>query len=113
MSLPLERPTAAAACETLIERFDDVRQSAIVFLSNPKTDMQSTIRAPLSASGSLPLDRDMSMRSPSDWALLFLQLSSSVFLLQVHGLPKLLHFNQEMQVIEDPFGLGGLPSARN
>lgn len=60
-----------------------------------------------------PLDRGMSMRSPSDWALLFLQLSSSVFLLQVHGLPKLLHFNQEMQVIEDPFGLGGLPSARN
>lgn len=48
------------------------------------------------------------MRDPIDWALLFLRLSGSALLLQVHGLPKLLHFSQEVQVIEDPFGLGGV-----
>ncbi|MGX5218824.1 DoxX family protein [Pseudomonas segetis] len=47
------------------------------------------------------------MRNAVDWALLFLRVSVSLLLLQVHGLPKLLHFSQQAQVIEDPFGLGG------
>lgn len=48
------------------------------------------------------------MRNPVDWALLFLRVSGSLLLLQLHGWPKLLHFSQEAQVIEDPFGLGGV-----
>ncbi|HLA31287.1 MAG TPA: DoxX family membrane protein [Pseudomonas sp.] len=50
----------------------------------------------------------MSMRDPVDWALLFLRVSGSLLLLQLHGLPKLLHFSQEAQVIEDPLGIGGV-----
>ncbi|SDH57217.1 putative oxidoreductase [Pseudomonas benzenivorans] len=46
------------------------------------------------------------MRNPVDWALLFLRVSGSLLLLQVHGLPKVLHFSQELQRIEDPMGLG-------
>ncbi len=46
------------------------------------------------------------MAKPIDWALLFLRVSGSLLLLQIHGLPKLLHFRQELQVIDDPLGLG-------
>ena len=41
-----------------------------------------------------------------DWGLLFLRISSSLFLLWVHGLPKLLNYSAQLQVIEDPFHLG-------
>ena len=40
------------------------------------------------------------------FGLLFLRVSASLFLLGVHGLPKLLHFSAQLQVIEDPFHLG-------
>jgi putative oxidoreductase len=38
--------------------------------------------------------------------LLWLRVSAALFLLLVHGLPKLLHFNEQLQLIEDPFHLG-------
>lgn len=38
--------------------------------------------------------------------LLFLRLSGSSFLLVVHGLPKLLNWSAQLQLIEDPFHLG-------
>jgi putative oxidoreductase len=38
--------------------------------------------------------------------LLFLRVSGALFLLGVHGLPKLLNFSAELQRIEDPFHLG-------
>jgi putative oxidoreductase len=41
-----------------------------------------------------------------DWGLLFLRISSSLFLLWVHGLPKLLNYSAQLQVIEDPFHMG-------
>ncbi|MBP0942891.1 DoxX family protein [Pseudomonas sp. 20GA0068] len=41
------------------------------------------------------------------WGLLFMRVSVSLLLLQVHGLPKLMHWSVEVQRIEDPFGLGG------
>jgi putative oxidoreductase len=41
-----------------------------------------------------------------DLGLLFLRVSSSLFLLWVHGLPKLLNYSAQLQVIEDPFHLG-------
>lgn len=41
-----------------------------------------------------------------DIGLLFLRVSSGLFLLWVHGLPKLLNFNAQLQQIEDPFHLG-------
>lgn len=40
------------------------------------------------------------------WALLFMRVSAALMLLHVHGLPKLLHWQSELQRIEDPFGLG-------
>lgn len=46
------------------------------------------------------------MHHPVDWALLFLRSSGSLLLLQVHGMPKLLQFSEELQRIEDPLGLG-------
>lgn len=46
------------------------------------------------------------MYNAVDWALLFQRLAGSLLLLQVHGLPKLMHFNAQLQLIEDPFGLG-------
>ena len=46
------------------------------------------------------------MRDPVDWALLFLRVSGSLLLLQLHGMPKVLQFSQELQRIEDPLGLG-------
>jgi putative oxidoreductase len=41
-----------------------------------------------------------------DLGLLFLRVSGGLFLLWVHGLPKLLNYNAQLQVIEDPFHLG-------
>ncbi|UCJ14854.1 DoxX family protein [Pseudomonas sp. MM211] len=42
----------------------------------------------------------------SDWALLFLRVAGSLLLLAVHGLPKLLNIQTELDLIEDPLGLG-------
>lgn len=41
-----------------------------------------------------------------DIGLLFLRSSGGLFLLCVHGLPKLLDFNAQLASIEDPFHLG-------
>lgn len=41
-----------------------------------------------------------------DLGLLFLRVTGGLFLLWVHGLPKLLDFGAQLQVIEDPFHLG-------
>jgi putative oxidoreductase len=41
-----------------------------------------------------------------DLGLLFLRCSGAAFLLLVHGLPKLLDFQQQLSLIEDPFHLG-------
>ncbi|MBB3239002.1 putative oxidoreductase [Pseudomonas sp. Tn43] len=41
-----------------------------------------------------------------DFGLLFLRVSGGLFLLCVHGLPKLLDYSAELQRIEDPFHLG-------
>ncbi|HEN8801538.1 TPA: DoxX family protein, partial [Pseudomonas putida] len=38
--------------------------------------------------------------------LLFMRVMAAVLLLSIHGLPKLLHWSDELQRIEDPFGLG-------
>lgn len=43
-------------------------------------------------------------------ALLFMRVAAALLLLQVHGLPKLLHWQSELQHIEDPFGLGPAPT---
>jgi len=42
--------------------------------------------------------------------LFFLRLAGSLLLLHVHGLPKVLHFSEELTRIEDPFGLGAMMS---
>lgn len=41
-----------------------------------------------------------------DFGLLFLRVSGGLFLLWVHGLPKLLDYGEQLKVIEDPFHLG-------
>ncbi|MBK5530421.1 DoxX family protein [Pseudomonas sp. TH06] len=41
-----------------------------------------------------------------DVGLLFLRVSGGLFLLWVHGLPKLLDFTVQLALIEDPFHLG-------
>ena len=41
-----------------------------------------------------------------DFGLLFLRVSGGLFLLWVHGLPKMLDYSAELQRIEDPFHLG-------
>jgi putative oxidoreductase len=41
-----------------------------------------------------------------DLGLLFLRVSGALFLLWVHGLPKLLNYSEQLKVIEDPFHLG-------
>ncbi|WP_248750331.1 DoxX family protein [Pseudomonas sp. MWU15-20650] len=41
-----------------------------------------------------------------DVGLLFLRGSGGLFLLWVHGLPKLLHYREQLTLIEDPFHLG-------
>ncbi|MGN8343040.1 DoxX family protein [Pseudomonas sp. SMV71] len=49
-------------------------------------------------------------RPLQDLGLLFLRLSGALFLLWVHGLPKLLHYSVELTRIEDPFHLGAAPT---
>lgn len=49
-------------------------------------------------------------RPLQDLGLLFLRLSGGLFLLWVHGLPKLLHYSVELTRIEDPFHLGAAPT---
>ncbi|MBT2294698.1 DoxX family protein [Pseudomonas fluorescens] len=49
-------------------------------------------------------------RFQQDLGLLFLRLSGGLFLLWVHGLPKLLHYSVELTRIEDPFHLGATPT---
>ena len=39
-----------------------------------------------------------------DLGLFFLRITGSLLLLYVHGLPKVLHFSEELTRIEDPFG---------
>lgn len=52
--------------------------------------------------------------APDDTALhaglLFLRLTGSALLIAVHGLPKVLHYNQELTRIEDPFHMGATPT---
>ncbi|MFJ5298040.1 DoxX family protein [Pseudomonas sp. NPDC088368] len=43
-----------------------------------------------------------------DLGLLFLRGSGALFLLFVHGLPKLLDYKAQLTLIEDPFHLGGV-----
>ncbi|MCF4997438.1 DoxX family membrane protein [Pseudomonas syringae] len=45
-------------------------------------------------------------KQAQDLGLLFLRVSAGLFLLGVHGLPKLLDFTAQLQLIEDPFHLG-------
>jgi putative oxidoreductase len=47
-----------------------------------------------------------SVFTASDWGLLWLRVSGSALLLHVHGLPKLLHFQEQLSLIEDPWHLG-------
>ncbi len=41
-----------------------------------------------------------------DLGLFFLRIAGSLLLLYVHGLPKIMHFSEELTRIEDPFGFG-------
>ncbi len=43
-----------------------------------------------------------------DLGLLYLRLTGCVLLLCLHGLPKLLHFSEQLKQIEDPFGMGAV-----
>lgn len=45
-----------------------------------------------------------------DSGLLFLRISGGLLLLWVHGLPKLLHVQEQIQLIEDPLHLGAWPT---
>jgi len=45
-----------------------------------------------------------------DLGLLFLRLGGAGLLLSVHGLPKALHFRQQLGLIEDPLHLGAWPT---
>jgi putative oxidoreductase len=58
---------------------------------------------PLCESAMIASQRDERAR---DVGLLFLRVSAGLFLLWVHGLPKLLNYSIELQRIEDPFHLG-------
>ncbi|WP_277962688.1 DoxX family protein [Pseudomonas sp. RIT-To-2] len=51
-----------------------------------------------------PVER-MSAYAP-DLAMLWMRVCGAVLLIAVHGLPKLVHFDHELQVIEDPFEMG-------
>lgn len=42
--------------------------------------------------------------------LLFLRVAGSALLIAVHGLPKVLHYSQELTRIEDPFHMGAAPT---
>ncbi|AZF58054.1 DoxX family protein [Pseudomonas sp. R11-23-07] len=48
----------------------------------------------------------MNETKKQDVGLLFLRVSGALFLLWVHGLPKLLHYSEQLKLIEDPFRLG-------
>jgi putative oxidoreductase len=48
----------------------------------------------------------MNETKKQDIGLLFLRVSGALFLLWVHGLPKLLHYSEQLKLIEDPFHLG-------
>lgn len=45
-----------------------------------------------------------------DLGLLFLRLGGAGLLLAAHGLPKALHFRQQLGLIEDPLHLGAWPT---
>ena len=45
-----------------------------------------------------------------DLGILFLRLGGAGLLLAVHGLPKALHFRQQLGLIEDPLHLGAWPT---
>jgi putative oxidoreductase len=51
-------------------------------------------------------ERDGKMNWQIDAGLLFLRVAGAALLFAVHGLPKALHYTQELTRIEDPFGLG-------
>lgn len=51
------------------------------------------------------IDRSWSS-AHTDAGLLFLRLAGCALLLYVHGLPKIMHYSDELARIEDPFGLG-------
>ena len=42
----------------------------------------------------------------ADFGLLFLRLTAALLLFYVHGLPKLQHFDNELQHIDDPLNIG-------
>jgi putative oxidoreductase len=44
----------------------------------------------------------------ADVALCWLRITGCLMLMSVHGIPKLLHFDHELGLIEDPFGMGSL-----
>lgn len=46
------------------------------------------------------------LRASPAFALLVMRVGAGLMLLLVHGLPKLLHWQSELQHIEDPLGLG-------
>lgn len=46
------------------------------------------------------------LRPSTAWALLFMRLTAGLLLILVHGLPKVLHWQTELTLIEDPLGLG-------
>ena len=48
----------------------------------------------------------MNQAKLQDLGLLFLRTSGALFLLWVHGLPKLLNYSEQLRLIEDPFHLG-------
>ncbi|OIN46888.1 LysR family transcriptional regulator [Pseudomonas azotoformans] len=48
----------------------------------------------------------MNESTRQDLGLLFLRISGALFLLWVHGLPKLLNYSEQLKLIEDPFHLG-------
>lgn len=43
-----------------------------------------------------------------DFGLLFLRISSALLVLYVHGLPKLFHWQTELQHIDDPLHFGAM-----
>lgn len=45
-----------------------------------------------------------------DAGLLFLRVTGAFMLFYVHGLPKIMHYSEELTLIEDPFGLGAAPT---
>lgn len=51
--------------------------------------------------------KNATLMSPRiDAGLFFLRLAGGLLLFYVHGLPKVLHFSEELTHIEDPFGFG-------